>query len=220
MAASRSQQDTSRQYMLNWKNESLYVLTINIPIQSEFNQDVLIGWDPAPQLLPHPPHLGSYTRALLVSQDRRHLPVSPWLWVIPFKSCIVCERVGEEQVPPAVHLDFSSLFGLHVHSWTHWLRPRNPHPPSPAFGRYWSAKIDDISLWPPVESCIVWESRRGTSSTGCSPCRRTRSWCPTTAAHTGRAGYPHKVTYPLPYYHTTLTFLRIIKYFSSRSKLC
>ncbi len=32
----------------------------------------------------------------------------------------------------------------------HWLTPRNPPPPLPAFGliygRYWSAKIDDISL--------------------------------------------------------------------------
>jgi hypothetical protein len=27
---------------------------------------------------PPPPHLGSYTRALLVSQDRRHLFVTPW----------------------------------------------------------------------------------------------------------------------------------------------
>jgi hypothetical protein len=26
-----------------------------------------------------PPHLGSYTRALLVSQDRRHLFVTPWI---------------------------------------------------------------------------------------------------------------------------------------------
>jgi hypothetical protein len=28
--------------------------------------------------LPPPPHLGSLTRALLVSQDRRHLFVTPW----------------------------------------------------------------------------------------------------------------------------------------------
>jgi hypothetical protein len=28
---------------------------------------------------PHPPHLGSCTRALLVSQNRRHLFVAPWL---------------------------------------------------------------------------------------------------------------------------------------------
>jgi hypothetical protein len=27
---------------------------------------------------PPPPHLGSYARALLVSQDRRHLCVTPW----------------------------------------------------------------------------------------------------------------------------------------------
>jgi hypothetical protein len=31
-----------------------------------------------PQLPPLPPHLGSYTRALLVSKDRRHLFVTPW----------------------------------------------------------------------------------------------------------------------------------------------
>ncbi len=32
-----------------------------------------------------------------------------------------------------MELDLQSLFGLHVHSSTHWLRPRNS-PPSPAFG--------------------------------------------------------------------------------------
>ncbi len=36
---------------------------------------VLIGWDPA--TTPPPPHLGSYTSALFVSQDRRHLFVTP-----------------------------------------------------------------------------------------------------------------------------------------------
>ncbi len=55
-----------------------------------------------------------------------------------------------------------SLFVLHVHSCTHWLRPRNP--PPPAFGiipeRYWSAKIDDISFWPPR---VDWMIYRGPS---------------------------------------------------------
>ncbi len=37
---------------------------------------VLIGWDPRNS--PLPPHLGSYARALLVSQNRRHLFVNPW----------------------------------------------------------------------------------------------------------------------------------------------
>ncbi len=52
------------------------------------------------------------------------------------------------------------LFGLHVYSsCTHWLRPRRlisetPQPPLPRIwahirGRYWSAMIDDIFLWPP-----------------------------------------------------------------------
>ncbi len=36
---------------------------------------VLIGWDF--RTLPPPPHLNSYARALLVSQDRRHLFVTP-----------------------------------------------------------------------------------------------------------------------------------------------
>jgi hypothetical protein len=52
-----------------------------------------------------------------------------------------------------MELYLQSLFGLRVHSCTHWLRPRNPPPPPPpAFGhihirgRYWSAKIDDKSL--------------------------------------------------------------------------
>jgi hypothetical protein len=54
-----------------------------------------------------------------------------------------------------MELDLQSLFGLHVHSCTHWLRHRNPPPPFPRIwthirGRYWSAKIDDISLRPPA----------------------------------------------------------------------
>jgi hypothetical protein len=46
-----------------------------------------------------------------------------------------------------IELDLQSLFGLHMHTRTHWLRPRNP-PRIWAHirGRYWSASIDDISL--------------------------------------------------------------------------
>ncbi len=37
-----------------------------------------------------------------------------------------------------------------MHSCTHWLRPRNPSPPFGLIyeGRYWSTKIDDISMQP------------------------------------------------------------------------
>jgi hypothetical protein len=50
-----------------------------------------------------------------------------------------------------IELDLLSLFGLHVHSCTHWLKPRKTPPPPHLIwahlrGRYWSAKIDDISL--------------------------------------------------------------------------
>jgi hypothetical protein len=43
----------------------------------------IIVWDPA---TPPPPHLGSYTKALLVSQDRRHLFVTPLSWSLSVKS--------------------------------------------------------------------------------------------------------------------------------------
>jgi hypothetical protein len=52
-----------------------------------------------------------------------------------------------------MELDLHSLFGLQVHSCTHLLGPRNPHPPgnwAHIRGRYWSAKIEDISLWRPA----------------------------------------------------------------------
>jgi hypothetical protein len=49
-----------------------------------------------------------------------------------------------------MELDLQSLFGLHVHSCTHWLRPPQL-PPSHAFGLIYEgaigkAKIDEISL--------------------------------------------------------------------------
>jgi hypothetical protein len=51
-----------------------------------------------------------------------------------------------------MELDLQSLFGLHVHSCTHWLRPRNP--PLQHSGSYKRAllisQIDDISMWLPV----------------------------------------------------------------------
>jgi hypothetical protein len=33
-----------------------------------------------------------------------------------------------------MELDLQSLFRLYVHSYTYWLRPRNPPPPPPEFG--------------------------------------------------------------------------------------
>ncbi len=52
-----------------------------------------------------------------------------------------------------MELDLQSLYGLHVHSCTHWLRPRNPTPANP---RIWAnirsrallvSQDNDISLW-------------------------------------------------------------------------
>ncbi len=60
------------------------------------------------------------------------------------RSIITTHKLNKE-------LDLQSLFVLHVHSCTHWLRPRPP-PRIWAHIRecYWSAKIDNISLCPPA----------------------------------------------------------------------
>jgi len=56
-----------------------------------------------------------------------------------------------------MEVDLQSLFGLHVTSYAVVLIGWDPATPAPfpriwtriTRGRYWSAKIDDISLWPP-----------------------------------------------------------------------
>ncbi len=56
--------------------------------------------------------------------------------------------------PLNMELDLQSLFGPHVHSCTHWVRPPPPPTPSPHIwshirGRYWSAKTTSLCdpLW-------------------------------------------------------------------------
>jgi hypothetical protein len=68
----------------------------------------------------------------------------PWECTFFFQYFAVNYRLHME-------LDLQSIFGLHVHSCTHRLRPHMPHPPFSRIwahvrGRYWSAKIDNISL--------------------------------------------------------------------------
>ncbi len=74
-------------------------------------------------------------------QGSAGLPGLPCVIAVTTVDCI--HRLNME-------LDLQSLFGLYVHSCTHWLRPRNCLPPPRIWahirGRYWSAKIDDISL--------------------------------------------------------------------------
>jgi hypothetical protein len=59
---------------------------MKLDLQSLFGLHVhrctLYSLTETPQLPPIPLHMGSYTRALLVSQDRRHLFVTPWLTLL------------------------------------------------------------------------------------------------------------------------------------------
>ncbi len=77
-----------------------------------------------------------------------------------------------------MELDLQSLHGLPLHSCTYWLRPRN-RLPSPRIcthtvyerERYWSAKIDDISLWPPGKKLHTDRSYTYYCSTYCTDVR-------------------------------------------------
>jgi hypothetical protein len=61
-------------------------LTMELDLQSYLGSCVkLYSLAETPQL-PPPPHLGSNTRALLVSQDRRHLFITPCSRPLPFPS--------------------------------------------------------------------------------------------------------------------------------------
>ncbi len=73
-------------------------LNMDLDLQSLFGlhfvrTTVLIGWDPA---TPPPPHLGSYTRTLLllVCQDRRHLFVTLWLINIQSQMMVIFKRTA------------------------------------------------------------------------------------------------------------------------------
>ncbi len=56
-----------------WRNYTCVLLPLYLL------SDLLYSLAETP-LPPPPPHFGSHTRALLVSQDRRHLFVTPWTW--------------------------------------------------------------------------------------------------------------------------------------------
>jgi hypothetical protein len=61
---------------------SIHRSNMELDLQSLFGllcTDIFLGWNPSTP----PPYLGSYTRALLVSQNRRHLFVTPWQYWIP-----------------------------------------------------------------------------------------------------------------------------------------
>jgi hypothetical protein len=58
-------------------------------------------------------------------------------------------------IVPYMELDPQRLFGLHVHSCTHWQPPPlSPHIWPHIRGRYWSAKVDDNSLRNCAESAF------------------------------------------------------------------
>ncbi len=77
------------QHHIEYQNSTYHWLNMELDLQSLFGflcTAVLSGWDPAtPPPPPSPPHLGLYTRVLLVIQDGRHLfvtlsaPASQWI---------------------------------------------------------------------------------------------------------------------------------------------
>jgi hypothetical protein len=88
------------------------------------------------------------------------IPTFRFLWAIyifPWSVCLFCcRKIGGPNVGRNISLVKYGVRSLKfiwapVYSCTHWLGPRNSSPPPPRIwahlrGRYWSAKIDDISL--------------------------------------------------------------------------
>ncbi len=68
---------------------------------------VVIGWDPATP--PLPTHLGSHTRAPLVSQDRRNLFVTPFLFSLCSRTLVKSQGSATQD---AVLGQFSMAFSL------------------------------------------------------------------------------------------------------------
>jgi hypothetical protein len=67
---------------------------------------VLIGCDPATPPSPLPLHLGFYTTALLVSRDRRHLFVTPWLVPRTTVQYLNAEAMGITSARPQAKLGY------------------------------------------------------------------------------------------------------------------
>ncbi len=94
-----------------------------------------------------------------------------------------------------MELDLQSLFGLHVHSYTHWMRIHSPPPHPPRIwahirGRYWSPKTDDISLWPPCKRVLAPASWQNSLSP-----ENVHDCCKATAAPSWALGFSVKFVY-------------------------
>jgi hypothetical protein len=68
----------------------IHRLNMEVDLQSLFGFCVqLYSLTETPQPRPHPPHLGSYTKALFVRLERRHLFVTP---------CIICSFLTPKDI--------------------------------------------------------------------------------------------------------------------------
>ena len=87
----------------------IHRLSMEVDLQNLFRllcvQLYSLAENPQPPLPPVPPHWGSYTRALLVSKDRGHVFVTPWL----YNEGTVCAGLGPGR---DVHKDHG---GAHLH---------------------------------------------------------------------------------------------------------
>ncbi len=99
--------------------------------------------------------------------------IEKYLYSLHFLFQSVSIAIGRRTAQVNMELDLQSLFGHHMSSCTHWLRSCNPPPPPPPTiwahvrGRYWSAKIDDISLWLPGVQTYTRPATRYANPTCC-----------------------------------------------------
>jgi hypothetical protein len=92
-----------------------------------------------------------------------------------------------------MELDLQSLFGLHVHSCTHWLKPRNRNPPPPHLGSYtrvllvsqdrrhlfvtpWVYCIRRDEIWPKGLECLTANAKLATVLFSITASSDSESW--------------------------------------------
>ncbi len=94
-------------------------------------------WCASRRRRPHRPPPGTGRRPCA----RNSLPLPSW-GSNQFISILLMRRMNGSKHRLNMKLDLRSLFGLHVHKCTHWLRPRNP--PPPAFGLIYEGAIGQL----------------------------------------------------------------------------
>ncbi len=150
--------NTDKQSSCVWSMSCPHRLNMELDIQSLFGLHVHSSTNWLRPRKPPPPHLGSYTMALLVNQERRHLFVSPGCPITVSQSlcCLITCKI-------AASLN-CLLLGASYWQWLHCMSPQASDHDKQAdkicrariFRRVWGPGIDPKEWIPPAY--VAWRA--------------------------------------------------------------